>query len=199
MTLAHNMQHVEQGLGKLIHRFRKPKIKALLGSWLSEVQALEDALWILYVETFLGVAEGDALDQLGRIVGQARAGRVDDVYRLWIRARILILRSSGRAEQLIAAARLVLTTITRVVWEEGLGPAQFLMHIEGAITGTEGNEFAKLLRIARAGGVRSELHWYTTPTPFRFAPGDSPVQPSPNGFDNGHFSAIGDGTQNYTW
>lgn len=198
MTLAHKTTHVADGLAKLIHRFRKPKIEASLASWLSEVQVLEDAAWLLYAETFLPVAVGDALDQIGRIVNQPRSGRTDDVYRLWIRARILILRSSGRAEQLIAAALLVLPTGTRIVWEEGLAPASFIMHAVGPIAGIEGNEMAKLVQLARAGGVRGQLHWYVS-APFKFAPADAPVIPSPNGFGVGKLSAIGDGTQDYTW
>ncbi len=82
-----------------------PNFNAILTALLRQVQKLEDAARDVMLSRFLGVAEGVHLDALGRLAGEARLGRVDDVYRKAIRLRIYINGSSGRPEDLIYVAK----------------------------------------------------------------------------------------------
>jgi len=47
---TYDPEHVVRGVDRMIDRYRKPRTSALLASWLTEVQSVEDALWQLYVE-----------------------------------------------------------------------------------------------------------------------------------------------------
>ena len=103
MALELNTKHVEQGQELPIYDLRQPLFLKVLASYLTEVQALENALWDLYIGTMLPNAKGDALDMIGALVGQAREGRTDASYILWIQSRITVLRSSGRPRDIYAA------------------------------------------------------------------------------------------------
>lgn len=198
--LAHVTDYQDRGEAQIIHDLRKPKVIALLRSWLSEAQACEDAFWALYQGMFLSGAGGDALDRIGAIVGQPRENRTDETYRLWIRARIIVLRSSGRPEELIRAALIVLPTGSRLQYVEGEAPATYTLHVEPAIGGPDGVQVARMLRLARPAAVRGYFHWYGPQPALRFAPGAEAVQDSVNGYGSGRLSAISDGSVlTYTW
>jgi hypothetical protein len=104
-----NQAHVEQGLDRLLERFKgRPKLEALLRLFLERVQRIDDVVWDLYVGMWLDNAEGAQLDALGFIVNEPRLGRADDLYRLYIRARIRINRANGRPSDVLQVARLVI-------------------------------------------------------------------------------------------
>src|ERR1700759_2482433 len=132
MTLAHNADHAGDGVKLVIYDVRKPRFLALQASFSKQVQALEDALWQLYLNSMLPGATGVLLDQLGGLVLQPRENRSDDVYRLWIRAKALVLRSSGRPEELLTIARLVLPNTVRAVMVMQY-PAALQIRLEGAL------------------------------------------------------------------
>jgi hypothetical protein len=193
---AHYPDHVTRGVQRLIERYRTPKTSALLASWLTEVQAAEDALWQLMTERAIDTAYGVTLDVLGAIVGQPREGRSDDEYRLWISAASLVSRSQGTPEELIAITRKLIPAGSSARLEEYY-PAAFLMRVGGGLDVSDGYEIAQLLRRAKPAGVGMHLTW-TAPGAdvFTFAPGDVPVAPvSPMGFDHGHWAYVADGTQ----
>jgi hypothetical protein len=101
--------HVSAGLKLLVEQFRgKPVIEALLSSYLSRVQELEDELWIVLWGWVLGNATARQLDDLGAIVGELREGRDDTEYEAAIRVRIRINRSKGRTIDVIDVAALLL-------------------------------------------------------------------------------------------
>jgi len=185
--------HQAQGVARLIERYRKPRISALLGSWLGEVQAVEDALWQLLSARSAGNAEGAQLDVLGRIVGQPREGREDARYRIWVLARVLVSRSSGKTTQLIAIAK-KLTSGARVRLEEHY-PASLVLHLDDGIDADIGAQIAKLLGAAKAAGVRLQLEWFsvTAGLPFAFAPSTTTVLSSPQGFEAGSLAAVSEG------
>lgn len=191
MTYLRITDHAERGVARLIERYRQPKISALLASWLGEVQQLEDALYLQLTE---GLTR--QLDVLGRIVGQPRDGRTDEVFLAWIRARIQVNRSSGKTTQLIAVAKAVGVTDVRL---EEQYPAAVVVHGEAAFDWAMGNQIAKLLYAAKAAGVRLYFEWFNTATPFRFASGSSPETASPNGFNAGLLAAVSDGLSDVTF
>lgn len=100
--------HVSGGLALLMQRFQgKPAIEGLLGSYLTQVQALENALWQLLTDT-LDSAEGTQLNQLGSLLGEPRYELDDDDFRTILRAQVLALRSEGTAPDLLALAELLI-------------------------------------------------------------------------------------------
>jgi len=192
MTAEHFTDHVARGIERLIERYRLPKTSALLASWLTEVQAVEDAFYQLLTERSIGTATGETLDMLGRIVGQPRDGRDDDTYRLWISARVLVERSSGTTEQIIAIADKLAGGNTVRLRE--YFPASFVLDM-GALDSRTGLQIAQLVQPAKAAGVRYIATWSneTWPGVFTFAPADVPVPASPLGFDAGRFVFASDG------
>lgn len=103
---AENTAHVAEGLSELARQFAsKPRVEALLRSLLLRVQEVEGDTWELYA---LAIADSSdaALDQLGRVLGQARpAGLADAAYRSVLRAVVLTLHSSGTGDELLAVMR----------------------------------------------------------------------------------------------
>jgi hypothetical protein len=193
VSTVHVLDHVETAVGRLTDVYRKPLISALLSAAIREVQKLEDTYWDLYTKRSPATGEGNVLDLLGRIVGQLREGRSDDEYRIWIAARILVNQSSGTRPQLIAIVRKLVGAGVDMRFEDEY-PAAFTIHIEEPIVGADGVEIAKMVKLARAGGVAGQFHWYDIEAVFRFsATGDAPELDSDHGFNSGRFSAVSDG------
>ena len=107
-TTAHatDTAHVAEGLALLTQQLRgKPVTEALLTTWLTQVQEIEDALWELYALT-ITTSEDHALDQLGVILGMPRPeGMADAAYRLVLDAVVIALRSSGTGDEILRAMR----------------------------------------------------------------------------------------------
>jgi hypothetical protein len=188
----HYTDHVTRGVERLIERYRLPRTSALLASWLTEVQAVEDAFYQLLTERHVAVATGETLDILGSIVGQPRDGRDDATYRLWISARVMVSRSSGTTEQILAIANKLVDGGPVVLRE--YYPGSFILNLGGIDVHT-GFEIAQLIVLAKAAGVRFMATWSNVgwPAVFTFAPGDAPVPDSPMGFDAGRFVFASDG------
>lgn len=194
MTITQITDYETRSPQLLLERYRKPTVMALLASWLSEVQELENALWSLLTERAVANAVGAQLDVLGKLVGQPREGKDDDVYRVWVTARVLVLRSSGQTEQLLAIAKTLLGSAVPVRVEEYY-PLALVLNAEVGIDPTLGAQVAKLLAAAKGGGVSLQFSWFSKygGQPFSFAPGADSELNSPLGFDNGGLAAISSG------
>lgn len=119
MISQRNDNHVAEGAELLTGKYRdKPVISGILKALLGGVQTLERELWVLlwgWVLEHEGYhASGQQLDDLGAIVGQPREGRSDADYILAIRLRIRVLRSKGRAEDILQVATLINPAATYV-------------------------------------------------------------------------------------
>jgi hypothetical protein len=79
---------------------RMPVLVGILTALGNRVQDLEDALWQILMIS-IDRSTGDALDKLGKQVGEAREGREDLTYRLGIKIRLLLNRCEGTPEQII--------------------------------------------------------------------------------------------------
>ena len=121
----------------------RPVLAALLGAWLLEGQAFESASWQVEQEsldgTFGTAATGVGLDVIGRILGFARAGASDDVYRTRLKGWIRVLKSAGNPEDLngIAGAMLPPTvTVSVTTMADSTTPlgATVLVRVTGALT-----------------------------------------------------------------
>lgn len=187
MSLAHNTDVVGDGVALVIYDVRKPRFLALQASYSRQLQALEDALWQLYIGSMLPDATGALLDQLGALVLQPRENRDDDTYRLWIRAKALVLRSSGRPEELLQIAKLVLPASVRPVMVMQY-PAALEIRLEGALD--TGADVAALLLAAAAAGVRLLVSYTSSPSPFRYPADGVDALGSPAGYGAGVYAAV---------
>jgi hypothetical protein len=184
MTLAKKSNHRDEALRQLAQQFQgKPRLQALLEAFLTQVQALEDALFSVLEETPISTAVGAQLDGLGSIVGEAREGRADPDYRIAILARIRINLSSGTPEDIIALIRAVLGPVTVKLTE--YFPADFIAEVLGPIDPLAVNpaQVGAFVRSGRPAGVGSGVVFHVTPE-FRF---DSTVG---HGFDAGKYAGV---------
>jgi hypothetical protein len=187
--------HETDGIARLTERMRKPRISALLASWLAEVQEVERASWDLLTKRSPATAEGVVLDILGKIVGQPRLSLTDELYRIWISGRILVNASSGRASQLLAIARKL---CGEPVWLEEQYPGWVTLHARQPIPGDVGSEIAKLLRLAKAAGIGMHFRWSDTVHGFRFSQTGASMMGSDKGFTLSRLSAVSEGRNIYT-
>jgi 3-methyladenine DNA glycosylase/8-oxoguanine DNA glycosylase len=146
--------HADAGVKLLARQFRgKPLIEALLRSWLDQVQEAEDAFWALLVNTTLETAVGDALDQIGALLGKLRGTLDDDAYRAVLRAIVRARMSSGTAADIQAVVVLLLDAIT-YTYTEGYGSVLIEPHEPLPFAGAAAID---VLRLTKAGGVQLQL------------------------------------------
>ncbi len=157
MSLTQRTDHVTLGQGRLLEVLQRPNMKALLGVYLTQIQELENVLFGVFVDFVIDDATGEQLDLIGRIVGQSRNGRVDDVYRTWLKARILVNRSSGTLPELIAIVRLLVGTEASGFHVLPVYPKAIVVTIDGLLTVTEPAQLHAILLDARAGSERLDL------------------------------------------
>lgn len=167
--------HTERGPTRLIEQFRrKPILTALLSSYLARVQDLENAAWELILSRSIEAGEGETLDMIGRIVQAPPRGiLLDDAFRIVLRARIAILLSRGRPEDIVKVVRLSLPVAKRPYFRvREYSVATFLVDILTGVTWNIALAFANANQ-TRAGGVRLLMRYPTTDTAHTFTLTDS--------------------------
>jgi len=98
-----NTTIVSDGLARMLDQFHGSiNLRLLAESYLQQAQDLEDAAWPILAERGLANMTGDRLDGLGGNINLDRSGRDDDDYRIAITAELMVLRSNGTADELIA-------------------------------------------------------------------------------------------------
>jgi hypothetical protein len=108
-TITPITTHADDAVARLIGIYQgKPRLEALIRLLAKQIQHIEDGLIAILVQSSIDDAIGAQLDQIGDIVGQARAGQLDDAYRSFIKARIKVNYSEGKIAQLIAIVLLIL-------------------------------------------------------------------------------------------
>jgi hypothetical protein len=109
---------VQKGKDKLITQYyRSENIEKVLEIGLDLLQDAETIAHSLYTNRTIENAVGRQLDDVGAIVGQARNGLSDEIYRLRIKAKIAENNSEGTREEIINIAKL-LTNAERVIITE---------------------------------------------------------------------------------
>jgi hypothetical protein len=182
--------HAEQGAELLLDQFKgRPRILALLLSYLDPVQELEDAIWDVLTRRLIQNAEGEQLDFLGNLVGQPRLALEDAEYRIYLIARIRINRSHGHADDVIE----VLTLVEH---------AEFLFHDRGGasieieyteVPSTSVLVLLDLARAAKAAGVQLAINFPSLLDGFIFGNSSDPstLEPGENGFGDAQGADVG--------
>jgi hypothetical protein len=156
MALEHIPDHQARAVARLVEHFRSgATMPKLVRAMTAENQVIEDVLRDLILKRRLDTAIGAQLDVIGRIVGQPREGRSDDVYRIWISARIRLNKTSGTGEDILAIFSAVTQGSTALVLEEQF-PAAFVLRI-GSASIVPPAELAAIARLAKAGGVQAQI------------------------------------------
>lgn len=173
MTLAAVTDHVERGLARLIDQFKgRPRIEAWISSYLEEVQELSTAAWGVLVLRLIDDAEGEQLTVLGKIVGQPRTVADDERFRVIVRARVAANGSSGRWNDILRVARLLLGPEASFSLRAHY-PAALVLTINDPVDFIPTLEHG-MLETAAAGGARIDVHFHGTPTAELFAFGTGP-------------------------
>jgi len=173
--------HTAQALERLIERFRRPKIQALLSAFIAPVQQIEEMFCQMLHNRSLTTSEGEQLNVIGRIVGQRDRGTLTDPeYLNLINARILVNQSSGTPEELLHIARLVLSSGAGILVYTISPPATQLIDFTDMIVGVEqADQLIMFLGAATSAGVRTVMEFSPAPTEDMFTFNDGP------GFDSG--------------
>jgi hypothetical protein len=160
-TLAADPTIVDAAVARLTDMYRDKAVVLALTQTLAERFAAEDTLELdLYTNQWLDTATGELLDALGEIVGEPRYGRADDLYRVWLSARIWINRSSGTISDSYHLVRLIAGPDVAALYIPS-GDAAYIFDVGN--TDIEAGELYKLLDAVRPAGVRMDLHYSTTP------------------------------------
>ncbi len=155
MAITKITDHAEQGAALLLAQYKdRPRLKALIFSYLRRVQELEDAAFDLLVGRLLDSATANLLTVIGRIVGQTNVGGWSDAtYRLYIKARIRVNQSNGFADDIIDVLRLVEPAV--FVLDEYF-PASMLVDYSTNPAASP-TVLIDLVRDAKASGVRLQI------------------------------------------
>jgi len=171
MTITKNDNHVQDALDTRIEFFKnKVRFGDLLTSFVGEVQEVEDALFQILDDTNLDTAQNQQLDDLGSIVGEARFGREDTLYRGAIATRIMLNKSGGTIEDIIGLIRGVAGDVQVNLRE--YSPAAFIAEIVDPIDPLliDPNQIGIIVKSGKAGGVRG-LTAFHVAGPFQFDSG----------------------------
>jgi hypothetical protein len=192
MAFSPSSDHVVRGLAKLLEQFKdKAILSAVLGSYLRQIQKLEDATWEVVQSRHIDLAEGLALDFLGKVVGRPRLGLGDPDFRIAIRCQIRINRSSGRPEDLIDVTRLALPSGLGFTYTE-FYPATVIIEVLDQVTFNIWVLYSALVR-TKAGGVKLFLNYSPDPESetFAFSDSDSTMIDTSRGFGDADGSPEG--------
>lgn len=161
MTATAITDHAEQAIVKLIPPFwGLPRIAAIMLSWLTEVQELDDTIATTLVIRELATADDPRLVILGKIVGQPNFGYPTETYRRVIQARISANQSEGLGADLLRIAHLLFDPTTGdaplITIREG-GIASVLITVWGDTADALFEAPNVILPDSRSGGVALEL------------------------------------------
>jgi hypothetical protein len=168
MALDHITDHEGIALSNVVRQYRDAdNLKALIGLCAGRYQDLEDAFWAVFSETIDNV-HGERLDEYGRIVNQPREGRIDDTYRLWIKTRVKINRSSGTIPEIIDIFTALVNGTSSVTLSEEF-PAAFTLTMGASTFAIDPVESNSILQKVKPAGVRAVFVSPTTADATSFA------------------------------
>lgn len=127
----------------------------LLTAIINQLQEVETAAHDVLTETTLDNAADDALDQVGKVVGQDRLGLSDAVFRAYCRARIIANQSKTTWEELISICELVINNPSTTILGAYANYKTFRVFLGGDVLDYQTEQvLIDLLNIAKAAGER---------------------------------------------
>lgn len=186
-ALVKDTNHVAEALALLTGQFssdlKTPNIRNLVRVMANRTQDVENTIWDVINSQLIALTPtGQALNQLGDLIGEPRGGFNDAQYLLWIKVAIRARSSAGRSEDAIQIAALGL----------GAGAATYTDYPPAAyavlalnIFGDYAAPLGQALSLARPLGVRGVLDWSNWPTSQNIVLTDSTsgdTVPTPRGF-----------------
>lgn len=170
MSVTHDTAHATEIVDRLITQFKKqPNMSGLAAIFGAKIQEVEDALWQLYTQRGISTATGNALDQLGEIVGTIRGGLSDGDYRAQIKARILLNISSGTPDQIL---QLFTSAFSPTTFSLRDGPTPSIV-LSATSAVADATQMGLLLQAAKPAGVYAQFRYGPTPSTGRFKFSDS--------------------------
>jgi hypothetical protein len=107
--LLPRIDHIADGLARTISQYRgKPIFNLMCAIYLQQVQYVEDAIHDTVAAWDVDTAVGWRLTALGALVGQQRISSDDDVFRIYVQARIRANRSVGKFQDVWDIAMLLI-------------------------------------------------------------------------------------------
>jgi hypothetical protein len=121
------LDHKERALSELYEQYKDhPNLEKLLEAVAAGEQEVEDVLWAVLNAHLLPSATGAALDAIGSMAEESRAGRSDSEYRAAIQAKQALLMSKGRADDILFALKYMTGgTVVRII--ESQAPASLIL------------------------------------------------------------------------
>lgn len=168
--LTYDGEHTAEGLALLLEQFKgKPLIEGHVGSFLNQVQDLEDAIWEILLCTDIDHATNAQLEGLGDLVGEGRRERTDAQYRAAIRVRILVNRCNGRHGEILKILTLFLGATDGDGSIKLTDPAPASMRLQVYSVPAVVPDLAAILAQVKPGGVQLDARYETSATrPYRF-------------------------------
>lgn len=168
MNVIENLNHVSEALALMLEEYKEsPDLRALLTSYIEQVQELEEVSYDIYEKRLLDDAAKAQIDDLGELVRQERTSNDDEIYRAFIKARIAINRSNGRTEEIINILRLV-SLSTDIYHVRDTGNASIVVETFTPQTSAWADLILTLVKDAKAGGVKVQVIWSARPEAMKF-------------------------------
>lgn len=150
----HILDHAARAFGRLGQEFQEmPDWRPLANVVAKQIQDLEDVFWDLLTKRWLD-GEGAQLDQLGNLLSEPREGFADDQYLERLKAKILILRSSGSAPHILKIFKRLLPDNT--IRFTQIGGAGFILDV-GTIDPAFAGIYSRFARQAASAGINAQL------------------------------------------
>lgn len=199
LTPDGNLALIPNHTGIMLERtpiqFHQERITALIQALGLGIQTLEADMFGMYQGTTLDNATGTSLDQWGSLVGERRGGLDDEEYRVFIEAKLLVLRSNGSPDELIEIFRRI--TAPQVSIRYVLYPrASFGLWVlrDEAMSDRRARRVGEFMRQAKPGGTEM---WLVESIAGYFGFKDDPGHPGvPEdagdslGWDEGRYSRV---------
>jgi hypothetical protein len=159
--LAQDTNHVQESLALLTGQFasdqRTPNVRNMVRVRAGRTQDVENALWASINSQLLAkMPTGQALNQLGDVIGEARGTFNDVQYLLWILVAVRAHEANGLAEDAIQIAALALGPGV-AKYLEWSPPGYEILALN--IFGDYAAPLAQALSLARPPGYPGLLEW----------------------------------------
>jgi len=165
----------------------KSNFESLLTAIVAPIKDIEDAAFDVLTERTIDNSIGAQLDVIGVIVGRAREGLADDVYRRYLRAQIATNNSEGTLPEILNIARLIVSDDDVTLIVVPYAPAAFTLVMGGAsVTAEVAAIVAEFVADAKVAGVRVDVEYATVAPSAAFSFANGPGL----GFGAGAFASV---------